>query len=81
MKFCVIHIKLYVLLNLEDFIFISPIPPLPPYKLAEERQSSCETLSTISCKCDMNGIELEEVSFSSTVHINDALFQITVNEE
>ena len=29
----------------------------------------------------MNGIELEEVSFSSTVHINDALFQITVNEE
>ena len=76
---CYSHQIVFVLLNLKDFIFISPISP--PYKLAKERHSSCEASSTISCECDMNGVELEEVSFSLTVHMNDALFQITVNEE
>ena len=48
-------------LNLKDFIFISLIFS-SLYKLAEERHSSCETTSTISCERDMNGVEHEEVS-------------------
>ena len=65
-------------LNLKNFIFISLI--FPSYKLAKERISSYETSSTISCECDMNEVKVKEVSFSSTIHTNEALFQIIVNE-
>ena len=32
-----------------------------PHKLVEERNNYCEASLTISCECDMNGIEQEEV--------------------
>ena len=66
-------------LNLKNFIFFSLI--FPSYKLAEERISSYETSSTISCECDKNEVKVKEVSFSSTNHMNEALLQIIVNEE
>ena len=66
-------------LNLKKFIFISLI--FPSYKLAKKWISSYETSSTISCECDMNEVKVKEVSFSSTIHMNETLLQIIVNEE
>jgi len=76
---CYSYQIVFVFLNLKNFIFISPI--FPTYKLAEERISCCVISLTISCKCDMNEVKVKEVSFSSTIHMNEALFQIIVNEE
>ena len=58
---CYSYQIVFVFLNLKDFIFISLIFS-SLYKLAEEGHGSCEMTSTISCGCDMNGVEHEEVS-------------------